>query len=255
MSPVLAKALRILGRLAYVGALAGVFLLAAYLSFNAFVRSGATAAPDLAGLPRQTAIDLLADHGLSARVLEESARFDGAIAAGHVVEQQPRARTLVKRGSTVQLVLSLGPQKTQVPSLRGQSLQSAQVALANSGLALGRTLRVYEPTLEPGTVVEQAPATGEVVPPGATVDALLSLGGSAERYIMPDLVYRDYETVRRFFENRKFRLGSVKFETYEGARDGAILRQFPLAGHPLTRREAISLVVATPPAAATEEDL
>ena len=50
-------------------------------------------------------------------------------------------------------------------------------------------------------------------------------------------------SVRGFFELRGFRLGGVKFEPYEGVAAGTVLRQFPLAGHPLTRRDAISLVV------------
>jgi beta-lactam-binding protein with PASTA domain len=60
---------------------------------------------------------------------------------------------------------------------------------------------------------------------------------------MPDLVYREYEAVRRFFERQSFRLGSVKFESYEGIEAGVVLRQFPLPGHPIRRRDVISLVV------------
>ncbi|MEM7480648.1 MAG: PASTA domain-containing protein [Acidobacteriota bacterium] len=247
MSPVAAKALKIFRRLAYFGALAGVFLLAAYLSFNAFVRSGATAAPDLVGLSRHEALERLSDQGLTPQFREDAARFDAQIAEDHVVEQTPRARTLVKRGSTVQMVMSLGPQQTAVPSLRGQSLQSAQVALATAGLTLGRSLRVYEPGMEPGTIVQQSPLAERVVAPGSEVDVLLSMGAPGERYIMPDLVYRNYRQVRPFFEARDFRLGGIKYEPYEGVEEGTILRQYPLAGHPLTRREAISLVVASPP--------
>jgi hypothetical protein len=63
---------------------------------------------------------------------------------------------------------------------------------------------------------------------------------------MPDLVYRHYEEVRRFFDLRGLRLGSVRFEPYEGVASGVILRQFPLPGHPLSGRDAVSLVVASP---------
>ncbi|MES1211049.1 MAG: PASTA domain-containing protein, partial [Acidobacteriota bacterium] len=66
-----------------------------------------------------------------------------------------------------------------------------------------------------------------------------------ERFIMPDLIYRDYEGVRPLFEQRGFHFGSVKFERYEGVAAGTILRQFPLPGHPVTRDEAVSVVVAT----------
>ncbi|MDP9122516.1 MAG: PASTA domain-containing protein [Acidobacteriota bacterium] len=81
--------------------------------------------------------------------------------------------------------------------------------------------------------------------PASTVDLLLAMAAAGERYLMPDLVYRHYEEVRPFFERRGFRFGSVRFERYEGVAAGVILRQFPLPGHPLTRNDPVSLVVAT----------
>ncbi|HXT19989.1 MAG TPA: PASTA domain-containing protein, partial [Thermoanaerobaculia bacterium] len=73
-----------------------------------------------------------------------------------------------------------------------------------------------------------------------------------ETYVMPDLVDRDYRSVRSFLEVHGFRVGSVKFEPYEGVSESLVLRQFPLPGHPLRRGEVISLVVASVP---SPEDL
>ncbi|HEX5855485.1 MAG TPA: PASTA domain-containing protein, partial [Thermoanaerobaculia bacterium] len=62
--------------------------------------------------------------------------------------------------------------------------------------------------------------------------------------VMPDLIGRDFERVRTAFEERGFRIGGVKSQAYEGAANGTILRQFPLAGSPVTRRDALSFVIA-----------
>jgi serine/threonine-protein kinase len=251
MPPLARRALRALGVLAYVALAVVVFGVAGYLSFSAFVRSGTTPVPDLAGLTRQEAAERLADSGLRIAVEEGSGRFDAEVPAGRVLEQDPGARTLVKRGSEVGVALSLGPQRLAVPDLAGNSAQSAQVALAAAGLALGRVLGVFSPDAVPGTVVHQAPAPGVAVAPATPVQVLVALAGSAPAFVMPDLVYRDYDEVRRFFEARGFHFGNVKFEPYPGVADGVILRQFPLAGHPVARADAVSLVVATavvPPA-------
>lgn len=245
MPDLASRALRALGYLAYAVVMLALFVVAGYLSFNLFVRSGTTRAPELTGLPQHEAAAELADTGLTLEVSAETGRYDGEVPAGHVIEQQPRAGALVKRGSAIEVTLSLGPQQIAVPELTGQSLQSAQVRLAMAGLSLGRTLSVYSPGQAPGSVVGQTPAAGSRLEPGATVGALLALADSGPAYVMPDLVYRDYERVHGFFERRGFRLGSVKFEPYEGAAEGTILRQFPLAGHKLSPRDAISLVVAT----------
>ena len=68
-----------------------------------------------------------------------------------------------------------------------------------------------------------------------------------ETYLMPDLIDHDVREVRRFFEGHGFRIGSVKYEPYEGIRDPVVLRQYPLPGHPLRHGEVISLVVAAAP--------
>jgi serine/threonine-protein kinase len=246
MSPALRKILKALGYLAYAGAALLLFVVTAYAAFSVFVRSGATPVPDVAGLTADEARGRLADTGLRL-VVEQSGRFDDEVASGHVLEQTPSPRTLVKRGSTVSALLSLGPQRLTVPDLAGRSFQAAQVTLASNNLALGRTLQVYSADVPSGTVVAQVPTAGAVVPPDGTVDLMLSQGGDARRYVMPDLVYRDYDRVRRFFERAGLRLGRVTFELYEGVPAGTVLRQFPLAGHPLTPQDAVSLVVAADP--------
>lgn len=245
MSPLASLALKISLRLAYVVALGVVFVLSAYLAFNLFVRSGVTATPDLAGETETEAARILADQGLVLRRAEGGGRFDPEIPAGAVVEHEPTPRTLVKRGSPVEVVVSLGPERLTVPDLTGRGLPAAQVTLGAAGLSLGRTLQVYSRG-DRGTVVDQAPSAGATVAPMADVDLLLSRGDGARSFLMPDLVYRDYERVKLFFQTRGFRFGGIKFERYEGARPGIILRQFPLAGHPVTPSDAISLVVATP---------
>ncbi len=239
----LRKVLRALGFLVYLGLVIVVFLLAAYVSFNLFVRSGATRTPSLVGLSLADARSRLADQGLDLRV-EEGGRYDAEIPADHVVQQNPPEGALVKRGSSVVVVPSLGPQRVPVPALGGQGLQSAQVLLAAAGLSLGRTVEVYGHGVTAGSVVAQEPPAGSTVAPGVSVDLLLARQGSGVTYVMPDLVYRDYDEVRRFFEVRGFRLGSVKYERYEGIRPGVILRQYPVAGHPLGKSDTIALVVA-----------
>lgn len=241
--PMLPKLLRILGFVAYLGLVVTIFALAAYASFNLFVRSGATRTPTLVGLPVDEARQVLRDQGLELRV-EEDGRFHDRIPAEHVVRQSPGEGDLVKRGSRVVVALSLGPQRIPVPELQGQGMQSAQVLLAAAGLSLGRTVEVFSADEPPGMVVAQQPAAGQTVAPGSLVDLLLAREGSAEAFVMPDLVYREYDRVRLFFESRGFRLGSVKYERYEGIRPGVILRQYPPAGHPLGREDTIALVVA-----------
>jgi beta-lactam-binding protein with PASTA domain len=166
--------LKALGWLAYAGVLFVVFSISGYLAFNLFVRSGVTAVPNIEGLARESAAGLLQDHGLELVVREEP-RYDEEVPGGHVLLQNPKGGSLVKRGSSVEIVTSLGQELIQVPQLEGQALQTAQVTLSAVGLNLGRTLGVYSRTGQPGTVVTQSPPPGKLVGRDVAVDLFLSL--------------------------------------------------------------------------------
>jgi len=241
------KLLRGLGCLAYVGLLGGIFSLVAYLAFSFFVRGGVTSTPDVYGLSQDEAVALLADQGLSAGWSEDGEIWDEKVSRGHIVRQEPRAGVYIKRSSEVVLTLSLGPRRLEVPKLAGEALQSVQVSLGAVGLKVGNVFNVFDERASPGFIVAQSPPPGERLESSANVDLLISAGDPGHSYVMPDLVKLRYDGVRNFFEQHGFRIGKVSFESYEGVPPGVILRQFPLAGHPLRKSDVISLdVVATP---------
>lgn len=245
--------LRALRVLIYVGLLSVLFALIAYVAFSQFVRRGVTSTPSIVGLDRGAAHARLADQGLTLRWADEESRYDEEIAADHVMDQRPRGGTLVKRGTTVVAIASRGPQRIEVPSVEGDALQAAQVTLAAAGLTVGRTVSVFSADMRDGLVVGQQPAAGAAVAPGEPVDLFLSLAGTGNTYLMPDVVTRDYDDVRRFFLRRDFRLGRVSYVRYEGVEPGTVLRQYPVAGHPLRAGDIISLAVAAAPPGQDDE--
>ncbi len=240
--------MRGLKALVYLGVLGVLFGSISYAAFSQFVRRGVTPAPEVVGLDREDARARLGDQGLILVWAEDEARFDDQIPLDHVMTQRPRGGTLVKRGSVVTAVASRGPQRLTVPSVEGDALQAAQVTLAAAGLAVGRTVSVFSEQVRNGLVVAQEPPAGEPVAPGSAVDLFLSLAGTGRTFLMPDVVTRDYDAVRRFFLQNGFRLGRVGYVRYEGLTAGTVLRQFPVAGHPLRQGDVISLAVAAPAA-------
>lgn len=238
------RLLQLLAKTAYAILVCVVFALSAYLAFSVFVRSGVTRVPELAGLTDGEAMALLSDQGLIGRDRQDDDAYDDRVVIGHVLRQRPGAGSLVKRGSTVEIVPSRGPQRVTVPDLVGQATQAAQLTLAAAGLQAGQTESIYNAEQDSGLVAMQNPPAGSLVDRAAPVDLFLAVENVSETYVMPDLVYRSYADVKPFFEGRGFKLGNVKFEPYEGIASGVVLRQFPLPGHPLHRRDAISLVVA-----------
>jgi serine/threonine-protein kinase len=237
------RLLAVAGNLLGALLLAVLFVVTSYLSFNLWVRRGATAVPDLAGLGEAEARAVLVEHGLGFRRADFE-RFSDRVPAGDVLESRPAAGSYVKRGAEIEVVLSRGEHRVVVPDLAGKSRAAARLTLEGQGLAEGATLEIYSARGPAGTVVGQDPPVGREVAAGAPVVLLVARDGSSPAWVMPDLVARRYEPVRAALEAQGFRFGSVAVEPYEGAVAGTILRQTPPPGHPLRRADAISLVVA-----------
>jgi beta-lactam-binding protein with PASTA domain len=70
------------------------------------------------------------------------------------------------------------------------------------------------------------------------------------RILMPDFVGKDAQAVKAHLEKFGFRVGSARFEAYDGVAPDTVLKQFPPAGYPLSNKEVVSLTVSRPPDAA-----
>lgn len=225
-------------------ALAGVLVTATWISFSKFVLGKSLRVPDLTSLSLEEAAARAGELGLKAVVDPAQEGFDDRVPAHRVKGQSPAADTAVKAGQTVRLFMSLGPRTIRAPELTGLTTRTAPLALQRAGLTEGVVSAARLPLL-PG-VVAQGLSPGAIAAPETPVDLLVNRGAPDVAYVMPDLIGRDFERVRLAFEARGFRLGGVKSQAYEGAAAGTILRQFPLAGYPVTLRDTLSFVVAAP---------
>ena len=133
-----------------------------------------TRAPAVLALTQAAAEQALTTDGLHARLLP--ARFDEDVAAGAVLDQDPDPNGRVRKGGSVALVLSKGPDRRTVPgSLVGATQDAATEALAGVGLRVGDVTAEYSSAPE-GTVVRTDPAAGAQLRPDTQVALVLSKG-------------------------------------------------------------------------------
>jgi eukaryotic-like serine/threonine-protein kinase len=232
----------------YAILLAGVLITSTWISFSRFVLGKSLKVPDLTNLSVEESSALAAEHGLHIVVDTTREGFDDKVPAHRVRGQSPAAETAVKSGQTIRVFLSLGPRTIRVPELTGLSPRTAALALTKVGLKEGTVAATR--LAAPAGVVAQGHAAGTIAPPDAAVDVLVNRGAPEAAWVMPDVIGRDFERVRLAFAARGFRIGGVKSQPYEGAAAGTILRQFPVAGNPVTLRDTLSFVVAAPAEAA-----
>ncbi|HEU4797718.1 MAG TPA: PASTA domain-containing protein, partial [bacterium] len=112
---------------------------------------------------------------IEARLMIEQARlsvgelrevFDDEVKGGFVLSQDPQPGARVERGRTLNLVISKGPQRVEMPPLVGRPLRDARRTLEELGITLSEVRTSPTTDLEPGIVVEQSP------PPGTRIRSL-----------------------------------------------------------------------------------
>lgn len=125
--------------------------------------------PDLRGETVDGAQALLSSAGLSLGSVTEE--FSSTVPAGQVISQNPGANQTVDAGSTVDIVISKGPEtvKVGVPGVVGDTEANAIASISAQGLVASS---VYIPAPTPadvGRVVNQSPGGGSLVDEGSTV--------------------------------------------------------------------------------------
>lgn len=238
--------IRILFRLLYGTLLLAVFLGAVWFGFRRSIVGRSVTVPEVTGKTPDEALRAALDAGLQLEEQESRARYDDKVPRGKVLLQQPEAGSLAKPSQVIRVVLSLGPRELRVPDLAGLAPRAAALKLSRESLELGPVSWYRDPSTPPG-IVAQDPEPDIPAARGDAVRVLMSRGAADVRILMPDFVGKDAQAVKARLEKFGFRVGSARFEAYEGVLPDIVLKQFPPAGYPLSNREVVSLTVSRPP--------
>lgn len=244
--------MRALLRLGFSGVLVVLFVFSAYTAFSLYVRRGGTVLPDVTALSVAEARTALTAVDVDVAVIEEDARFSSEVPEGAVVRQRPQAGATVKKGSVVRVALSRGPELAYLPDFSGDPLLVARTRVQTEGMAAPRVEWVFHPGSPSGQIVAQRPLPGDRAPANDPLRLYANIADLDQVWIMPDVVYQDAERMRRWFEGRGIRVGSIKPDAYRGVPAGTILRQYPLSGYPVSPGDVVAFVVASGDTAADE---
>ena len=101
------------------------------------------------------------------------------IPENYVIRQNPPAGQKAAKGSTVTLVVSKGPEETEVvvPRFVGKTYEQAKKDIENASLALGE-VSYEESVIDKGLVIRQSVTGGETVNKGTSIDLVVSLGNN-----------------------------------------------------------------------------
>lgn len=134
--------------------------------------------PDLVGLNIKNAQERLTKMGLQVGSLKEE---NAKESAGTVISQDPRSGGTIKKGQTVDIVVSLGEKAKEVTvqNYSGLTVDSARSNLEANGLSVG-SISEEDSTQPRGTVIGQSPDAGTSLAEGGSVSLIISSGKTAD---------------------------------------------------------------------------
>ena len=200
-----------------------------------------TPVPSVVGLGQIAATDRLEDAGLEADAVGEE--YSETVPAGEVLATEPAVGGRVLDGGTVDLVISLGKERYDVPGLAGRTVDQAQDALLSANLGFGEAVQRWHPQVPEGRVIRSDPKPGTTVKPDTPVDVFVSKGPRPIK--VPDLTGRASERAQQVLEKR-----GLEVETREDYSDdvaeGRVIAQSPDSGT-LVKGDTVELTVSLGP--------
>jgi beta-lactam-binding protein with PASTA domain len=88
---------------------------------------------------------------------------------GTVISQSPAGGETARKGSTITLRVSKGPATTPLPDVTNQDADTATATLEDAGFKVRVQRQDTDDPLLDNVVIDQTPAAGEEVKPGATI--------------------------------------------------------------------------------------
>lgn len=130
--------------------------------------------PGVAGEYVEDAVNLLSDLGIIAKVKRETS---DEIEAGVVISADVAKGSDIPRGSTVNLIVSMGPKTIEIPPVTGDTFEAAsRILMDDFGFLRIEREEEYSETIQAGIVTAQMPVAGSLAERDTKIILTVSMG-------------------------------------------------------------------------------
>ncbi len=163
--------------------------------------------------------------------------FSETVAAGTVIDQDPKPGASLKRGDAVNISVSKGRQPIPVTDFTGKPASEAKQALGTAGLKVAEGAAVNSDTVPEGAVVSQDPKSGNLFK-GDTVTIVVSKG--PVMVAVPATVGKQRAEAAAILKAAGF---SVAYEEVLGGYFGTVRQSKPGEGTMVRKGSTVTLVI------------
>ena len=202
--------------------------------------------PYVVGQREDNAVQNIIEQGLEPNVHREPHE---SVKVGDVFDQSPDGGVRIDKGGVVDITVSTGPPKVEVPNVKGRTRDDAIAALVSAKLT-PKVREVFNKA-EPGTVIAQAPVGGELVTQGTTVQINVSQG--LEPLEVPNVIGQQYDNAAGQVQGQGFAVARRDVDSSQPK--DTVIDQQPKGGSDLARGGTVILYVSKGPKESTIPDV
>ncbi|MHC3470226.1 Stk1 family PASTA domain-containing Ser/Thr kinase [Streptomyces sp. 7R007] len=220
--------------------LVGAILIGKWAFGGGGVGNDTVSVPNLVGLSQSDAEKQLTNSDLKLGTVKQQPCENQS--KGNVCSQDPAKNTEVKKESTVNLVVSTGAPKVQVPSVIGLSLDDAKSKLEGDDYQFKVETKTRESSEDPNTVLDQNPIGGKEVEKGTTVT--LTIAKAPETVAVPDVSGRSCDEAKAQLTANNLTPGNcTQVETDDDSKVDKVISTDPQAGTEVKKGSTVNIQI------------
>lgn len=162
------------------------------------------------------------------------------VPAGAPTRTTPGEGVRADKGSSVTLYVSTGPQRQQIPDLRGKTPEEATTELSNLGFGNVRNVDIASTAQLKGKVVGSTPAVGSTQPVTALIT--IQIGTGPRRVTVPDLTGQRESQARTNLDQLKLEVAVVA--TDSELPEGTVISTSPNSGEEVDEGSIVQITVS-----------
>ena len=198
--------------------------------------------PSTVGGTYDEAMNSFTPLGLTAVVVEN--RYDEEIPKGKIIQSIPEGGGKVDAGGSVKLIISKGPERYTIPSVKGLTPEAAQAVITKSPLTVGTITEVFNSDIPKGFVISSTPIAGTSVKRDATVDLIVSKG--IEQVALASYLGKSGEQALNELTQAGFNV-EAGYAFSETVPELAVISQNPAGGATANKGGKVSILISKGP--------
>ncbi|MFF6996045.1 Stk1 family PASTA domain-containing Ser/Thr kinase [Streptomyces sp. NPDC008313] len=160
---------------------------------------------------------------------------------GNVCSQDPKPKSDVKKGDTINLVVSTGAPKVAVPNVINDDIDKARSKLEGEDYEFNVETETKESPEDAGTVLDQDPTAGKEVEKGSTIT--LTIAKAEEKTTVPDVSGKTCDEAKAQMESNDLTGVCSEVETDDPNKVGKVIQTTPAAGTPAEPNSTVTIQI------------